>query len=121
MSKVTVKQIKKELVRLDEDKLKEVLEFLTDEELEVEEEVVEVEEEVVEEEVDETPKQTYATIEDIQGLLKAFEEKFVPKEELEKVTKKAKPFGVKQSPEKPDNSKTKKSTQDYLNEINSRY
>lgn len=121
--KVTLKQIKKQLVKLQEDELKDVLEFLTDdeEEQEVQEETKEeVKEEVAEEPKKEVEKEQpkYATLEDIQGLLEQFKEQFVPKEKLEEIEKKAKPFGVEQSTSKPTSENKSKTVQDYLAMVN---
>ena len=127
MKKVTLKQIKKELVKLQEDELKDVLEFLTDDEEEEQQEEVqeETKEEEVKEEVAETPKKEvekeqpkYATLEDIQGLLEQFKEQFVPKEKLEEIEIKAKPFGVEQSKSKPTSENKSKTVQDYLAMVN---
>ena len=125
----TTKKLQKELIKLNDEDLKKVLGFLTDEEEETKEvDVVETKEEVVVEETvkevkTETPQ--YATLEDIVGLLKQFENPFVPKEELAKVqeqvdkaNKKAKPFGVEKSVDTPNETKSAKTTQDYLREIN---
>jgi len=125
----TIKKLQKELIKLNDEDLKKVLGFLTDEEEETKEvDVVETKEEVVVEETvkevkTETPQ--YATLEDIAGLLKQFETQFVPKEELAKVqeqvdkaNKKAKPFGVVASADTPNEDINKKTTQDYLREIN---
>jgi hypothetical protein len=119
----SLKNLQKQLVKLNEDDLKVVLQFLSEEE----EIVVEEEPKVV---IEEQPKiekvePQYATIDDIQGLLDKFKLDFVPKEELAKVqeevvktTKKAIPFGTDVSPEVSQNKQTKKTTQDYLNMIN---
>ena len=112
-----IKKIKKQLVTLSEEDLKDVLEFLTDEEdvedEDTKEEVVETKEED-KEEVKEEPK--FATLEEIEGLLEKFKEQFASKEEVSKATKKA--FGLDTS-KKPTKSTTenKKTSQDYLNNL----
>lgn len=117
-----IKKLQKSLVKLNEEELKEVLEFLTDEDEEVveEETKVEVKEETkkTEEKVEE-PKPQFATIDDIKGLLEQFKDQFVVKEELEEVKKtKKSAFGVDTSKEKPnDDSQSGKTAQDYLAKI----
>ncbi len=119
-----VKKLKKELVKLGEEELKEVLEFLTEEEELEQEEKGEVAEEVVTKEKEE-PK--FATLDDINQLLEQFKQNFVPKEEVEKLkedldknVKKAKPFGVEKSPDVPKGTQASKSAQELLAEINQR-
>ena len=115
----TIKELKKELVKLDEEKLKEVLNFVlsdeeeTEEEIEVTKEVVQEEpkKEVVEEEKEEP---TYVTLQD----LEAFKETFLQQVQGEQV--KAKPFGVDTSKGKPKAKDKSKTTQDYLNMVNQR-
>jgi len=116
-----IKKLQKSLVKLNEEELKEVLEFLTDEDEVVEEETkVEVKKETEEKEKEaEKTEPQFATIDDIKGLLEQFKDQFVVKEELEEVKKTKKTaFGADTSKEKPnDDSKSGKTAQDYLAKI----
>lgn len=132
----SVKKLQKELVKLDEEQLKEVLGFLTEDEQE-EVKVAEVkkeEEKVVEKvEVKEEPKKEVSTQnitlskEDLQSLLDGILGKYVTKEEIkevetkvEKATKKAQPFGVEQKNEKIEVTE-KVDLNTYLEKLNSQY
>ncbi len=121
-----VNKLKKSLVKLNDEELKDVLAFLADEdeEEEVEEEVVEeVKEEKVEPEKSE-PK--FLTEEDLQKKLEEILSNYVPKEkfeeikqEKEKIESKSTSFGATAKASKtPAGTKEEKTAQDYLNIIN---
>ncbi len=108
-----IKKIKKQLVTLNEEELKDVLDFLVDDEEETVEETQESEKTEEAEQEEEQP--SFATLEDVKGLLEEFTKKFTTKEEVSAVTKKAQKFGTDQSkkPAKKDDE-SGKTSQDYL-------
>ena len=124
-----LKKVKKDLVKLNEEELKEVLEFLIDDdETKVEEEVAEEEKPEEKQEVKvevkkEEPKKEETlglTKKDLEELLSKFSENFVKKEELEEVKKKAKPFGADKKVEKVE-VKEEIRLEDYLSKVNSQF
>jgi hypothetical protein len=122
-----LKRLKKELVKLKDEELKDVLSFMTDEE-EVVEEVVEVVEE--KEEVKEEPKvekkeevqsqNITLSKDELAELIDGVLQKYATKEEVEQVKKKAKPFGEKQKVEKVE-TKESPTAQDLLSRLNSKF
>jgi phage I-like protein len=129
-----LKKIKKTLVGLEEQELKEVLDFLTEDE---EETVEETEEEIVEEEVKEEPKKEVKedpqskfiqmSKEDLENLISGIVSNFVTKEEVDevksevnKVSKKAKPFGADKKKPKVE-VKEEPKVEDYLAKLNSKF
>lgn len=128
----SLKRIKRELAKLQDDDLKEVLEFLTDDE-EVEEDVDVIEEEQKEqkEETKQEPVVDNQVIQlsktDLEELLKSVTSGLVSKKELEEVkqtvdktVKKAKPFGEQQKNPKED-KKEELNISDYLAKVNSQF
>lgn len=122
-----LKKVKKDLVKLNEEELKEVLEFLIDDDEtkveEVVEEKLEEKQEVKVEVKKEEPKKEETlglTKKDLEELLSKFSENFVKKEELEEVKKKAKPFGADKKVEKVE-VKEEIRLEDYLSKVNSQF
>lgn len=124
------KKITKQLLKLDENELKEVLEFLMDDEDKEEEPQEQVEEkvetQVVEEQQEEEQKdEVKLTLDKVQEMINNALGGVVTKDIFEKtiseVSKKATPFGVKQSvPPKKEQTNTK-SANDYLEKINQQF
>lgn len=125
-----LKRIKKTLVGLSEEELKDVLEFLTDddeEETEVEE-IEEVEEEKKPQKVEPQQSETVTLKKsDLEELLKEYAVNFATKSEIDKVKetvekaqKKAKPFGKEQKVPKEDKSE-EPPIEDYLAKLNSQF
>lgn len=129
-----LKKLKRDLAKLNEDELKDVISFMIDDEEETKveetkEEKVEVKEEPkkeVKEEVKETKTITLNSS-DLEALLKEITSNFVTKEEVKevkeevnKVSKKAKPFGVETKVEKTE-TKEEVNIMDYLNKVNSQF
>lgn len=121
-----LKRLKKDLVKLSEEELKDVLSFMTDEE-EVEEdkkeEVVEEEKEVKEEpdKKEEVQSQTVTLSKtELAELLDGVLGKFATKEEVENLSKKNKVFGAKQKTEKVE-TKEQPTTADLIAKLNSKF
>ena len=129
-----LKKLKRDLAKLNEDELKDVISFMIDDEEETKveetkEEKVEVKEEPkkeVKEEVKETKTITLNSS-DLEALLKEITSNFVTneevkeeKEEVNKFSKKAKPFGVETKVEKTE-TKEEVNIMDYLNKVNSQF
>lgn len=120
-----VKKLSKEFLKLDDEQKKEMLSFLTEdqEESEVEEEVDEVEEVEDDEEEEQEGKQTEVlgiSKEDLETILSQFADKFVTKDDFDKASKKAKPFGKKTKPPKVDKQDEIK-LDDLLAKVNSQF
>lgn len=129
-----VKKLTKELVKLDDAQVKEILEFLQEEADEEEVEETEQKEETKQEKVqekvqEEKQEETKVTLgkSELEELLQQFASNFVTKEEYEKVKgevqkaqKKAQPFGEKQKTSKVDKVEQPK-LDDLLAKVNSQF
>jgi len=126
-----LKRLKKDLLKLKDEEMKEVLDFLIDDEDKEEaKEVVETKKEVKVQtkEVKEQPEKTIGlTEEKLTEILKQFSVNFVTKDEIkevkekvEKVSNKAKPFGVEKKAEKTE-AKEEIKLEDYLAKVNSQF
>jgi len=120
-----LKKLKKEMVKLSEEELKDVLSFMSeDEEDEVEEKEEVVEEKEVKKEEPEKKEVQSQNItlskDELSELINGVLEKYATKEEVAEVKKKAKPFGAKQKVEKVE-TKEQPTAQDLLAKLNSKF
>ena len=126
-----IKRIKKDLVKLSKDDLKDVLDFLMEDEEEtpkeeepiVEEKKKEVVTEVKEEDKKEEEETVTLTKDEVAKMIADALGGVVTQvnTKLDEVTKKAKPFGVTSKTPPPKENKNEKTAEDYLQKLNNSF